>query len=590
LGIDVGASAQGRSGILIVTRRMLEEGIKKLELQTGVMVISRRDFGAMEGVQQGWRVPTPLEVQRSGIEGNIQVLAKSKYCAYPSTKSKIVPSVLHNKITKATTKPCILDVNKMEENMNKYATPSLPFPQKYVEEAAASVVDELSQKETIRLERVLTVKEAINGVLGMPYIDSLDMTTSAGFPFVGENMKGKKEQLFERVEKDGEEYWMPRPDLHRLIVSIHVMIADKIYPDFPYTNTLKDERKDNEDVDKGKVRMFSMSSCAYAIVMRQYFLPTIAHLYQCRRDTFLTIGMDKTSKEWDSFVRRMLEVSNKFHDGDYKKFDTRASLEVRYALNRLFIPSWMTDVQKTSAEVLLRYDGQALHQYFDYILVIPSGTSSGSILTAIIGSLINECYIRMAWLHIFELSSLRDLRYYRTFVRSKNYGDDLVLTVADEIKDVFNCATIADFLAMYDITMTSGDKTGEFREKEISEFTFLRHNTGVLFGSYVPLAKDPAEQINWYKKGNHSETPEVACENNCNSALRATFFFGKERFTDLRDKILRERPDYNLLSWYSLRDEFLNFGKLCDVEGTFAFGESRMTLDSLKSYFANASI
>lgn len=573
IGINVGATMPGHSAVLLVTERMLRDGLNKIEAVFPNHV--RRDFEA-DGLNQGWREPTPEEVAELDMGGQITVYAKSDFRAMPSKNSKIRESPIHDLVFPHTTKPCVLSpggLDKLKMKMQKYGKPSKRFDPKFLEEAVESIEEELSSVKTVRLHRMLTVEEAINGIEGMPYITSMDMSTSPGFPFVGMGMKGEKRQYFEGQPG----HYRPNALLHNLIIGIHANIEKGILPDYPFTNTLKDERKDNEDVDNGKVRMFSMSSVAIAIVMRQYFLPMIAHLYQCRHKTFLTIGMDKTSKEWDSFVRRMLEVGSEFEDADHEGFDNKANLEIRTRLNKFFVENWMTGLQKRGARTLLEADAQALHQFLEWILIVPSGTSSGSMMTAIIGSLINETYIRTSFLTIMQNTAFNQMTYYYKYVRTKNYGDDFVMTVHDELKPYFNCSTIASFLKQFDIIMTSGDKKSDFQYRSVNEFTFLRHKTGKLAGFYVPLAKDPLEQINWYRVGVHAEPAEVACENNCNSALRACFFYGSEYFNDARERIRRVRPEYKLLRFTPLLDNFLEFGRLCDVEGTFGFGEARMS-------------
>jgi hypothetical protein len=143
-------------------------------------------------------------------------------------------------------------------------------------------------------------------------------------------------------------------------------------------------------------------------------------------------------------------------------------------------------------------------------------------------------------------------------------------------EEQFNAKAISEYLEQYNITMTSGDKTNNMDWKSIGEFTFLRNRTGTLFGRYVPLAWNPMEQTNWIRKGEHAEDPEVACENNCNSALRAVFFYGYEAFEKARNSILFVRPNYNLINFFPLKEEFMEVGCLVDTSGAFTFGVSRM--------------
>jgi hypothetical protein len=581
IGVNVGGT-QEKSHVLLVTHDMLDNHIRAIEAQ-----LADPNFERLEpfAAHASWRFPTPKELDDCPIQGNIAVHAITERTMVPMTKSKIVPSPLFDKIEEHITEPCNLRLpGKMTENMNKYAHPADDFEQELLDEAFASIKEEIMAVPTVRVHDTLTLEEAINGIPEMPYIDGLDMTTSAGFPFNYDGVQGPKKQLFDYNE--AEDKYVPKSVLARQLEIFEDRISNGILPDFPYTNTLKDERKPIYDVNNGKVRMFSMNNTPLAILMRQYLLPTIAHCYQARESTFLCIGMDKSSREWDTFVRRMLEVGNEFYDADYKQFDTRASLSVRRTVNKIFITDNMPDRVKFIIQCLLEYDSQAAHQFYNMILLLSSGTSSGSVLTALINSLINEMYMRLCWLIIFNGTPLRDLSNYRRLVRTKNYGDDLVFTVDKAVSRVFNDESIANVLASYNITMTPGNKHGSWGAKTVNEFTFLKNTTREWDGIYVPLMSNYAEPINWIKTGTRCASPEVACEANCNSALRAAFFHGSDAFNALRNKILAHRPEYNLIGFTSLWREWKMHGSIEDVDGTFSFGKHQTSIDKLMtSYF-----
>ena len=225
--------------------------------------------------------------------------------------------------------------------------------------------------------------------------------------------------------------------------------------------------------------MFTIPGVAYSIVMRMFCLPTIAHIYQCRHSTFITIGMNKASHEWDAMVRYLLEVGDVFEDMDYKKFDTTAEINVRLALTELFILPNATNMERKIVEVLLQYDAQALVQWDKYVLALPMGTCSGSILTAPIGSLINQVYILTAWIELAP-PELKDPRYFAKFVRNKNYGDDLAMTTSPQVSSWFNAPAIANLLKPYGIQLTPGDKTETFKKCTVFEFTYLKNKTGLI--------------------------------------------------------------------------------------------------------------
>lgn len=586
VGINLGKVMENSSIFLLVTYEMLRRNIATLLLNMQEEDSPKR-LQATE-IHSSWRPPTPDEIERSGVAGTIQVFAVSSHNAIGNGKSKIRPSPLSGKITAPTTAVCIQDMrdprlcgkNTWLEAINEFGKQRPSFPEEIAIEAVQSIKEELDAVQTIRLRRTLTVHEAINGIPSIPFIDRLDMTTSPGFPYTSQGVSGEKRQLF-TVDDNGD--YHPKPDLQEHIDMILDRARNGILPDYCYTACLKDERKSIESVAKGKVRSFAMNNVALAIVMRMFFLPIVAHLYQCRHKTFLSIGINKSSEEWDHLVRRVLEVSQHFYDMDYKKFDALCEPKLRRIIDReIFIEDWMNEDEKATANLLLINEGQALLQYLRYILVIYA-TKSGSTLTAPFNSLLNETYVRMAWIIVMP-ESLKGMSSYRKLVRTKNYGDDLVLGVHESVRDLFNDKVLAECMAQYAVTMTPGSKEGDWGSKSLEEFTFLKNKTRLWNGRYVPLAEDPCEPINWIRVGIQSPLPEKACEDNCNGSLRTLFFYGPEEFTRIRKAILFHRPGYNLITWPELWRQYQTYGAICDVEGAFGFGGGNMTPEAMRRY------
>lgn len=570
VGINSGITQSRENFVVLVTRQQIEKGLDKL-----------KHF--QRGDLHSGRAPTIEEIEMSPFANTqIELVAISDHPIVPPFKTKIRPSPLFDKIVEHVTEPCIINMrdprlkgrNVYRENMLKYGKPAHELPPSY-RRAAKHVIETLQYHPSIRIKRKLTLQEAINGVPNHPYLTSMEMTTSAGLPWVQKGLVGPKRKLF-----DGEvPNLYPKPELQKEIDAILLNIKEGILPDIPYLATIKDERKEIKSVAEGKSRMFTIPGVAYSIVLRMYFLPTLAHMYQCRSDTFMSIGMNKASDEWDTMVRYLQEVGTSFEDMDYKKFDTSAEINCRLALFPLF-SKYLTEDEQFEAETLFRYDAQALIQWDKYILAIPGGTCSGSVLTAPIGSLINQVYLISSWIELAP-TSFKDPRYFDKFVRNKNYGDDLAMVVADQAKYFFNATNISQFLAQYNIQMTPGDKGDEFTEKTVYTFTYLKNNTRLFNGKYVPLQQHPEEPLNWIRQDSKSESPEKCCEDNCNSVLRALFFYGPERFNKVRESILEWR-NYKLITFEGLLDEWTQTGTLADFEGTFTFSQSSPNFRNLE--------
>jgi len=93
-------------------------------------------------------------------------------------------------------------------------------------------------------------------------------------------------------------------------------------------------------------------------------------------------------------------------------------------------------------------------------------------------------------------------------------------------------------------------------------------------GRYTVPVKDfnlAIEIFYWVRESKYANDIEDATEENVNNCLRELFFAGEHEFSAVRDRVSLVRPRYNLLSYYALRDEFMQTGKISDPCNVFGF-------------------
>jgi len=493
------------------------------------------------------------------------------------TKSDIVPSPLSGVFSEPFTMPAILRRNDARLlgkdplilGIAKYQGCD-DFPEPLVDSAVQSLTEEILSRADDHPRVILSMDQILNGIDGADYFDSIAMNTSAGFPYVLENLT-KKDLIL--LNADGRRY--PSARLTSDFNTIEEILLAGALPEVPYLDYLKDERRPFEKVLAGKTRLFSASSVLWTMVVSKYFKDFVAHFYSMHNESFTAVGINKGSLEWHRHVTYLLEVSDKGFDGDYSAWDGTVSAQLIMRIADI-VNSYYNDENSQVRHTIMLCESQGLHQYENHIYDTDGGIPTGSPLTVIINTIVNSLYLRIAY-QALAPSPWNTMFHFRNLIRCRIYGDDNVVAVSPYLLETFNAHTVGRYLANYRISYGAADKgTTQEAHKPILETSFLKNRIGYQHGFYVPLMPEAnlLETINWIRT---TFEPEKACEDNCNCSLREFFFHGRERFITIRQAILSIRPQYNLVTYSELLNEFLSFGQVVPFSNDF--GQTKHTPD-----------
>lgn len=571
------AGGVSESGALatLTPKKLIQIGIEQLDLR-----IER-----IQSVPALVDAPPTMAVAQSGLQGNLKLIGSTTAIPTP-TKTTIQRSPLFDQISDHISEPAALhDFDRRLENpgqdillaqLNKYAYQPSRINDDLLTNIVSSISEEINSIKTVSLKRVLTLDEAINGIPHYPYVSPINMTTSAGYPYaLKHELRGEKRKLFTPVPP----YVITNQQLQHLVdFRWNNLMEGKRVTGIHWLANLKDERRPIEKVRVGKTRLFVAAPLCYVLNDRRLFLGFVAHLYQSRHQLFPAIGINKGSLEWDTMICRLKEVSPNGNAGDIGRFDgtVMGQLHAKFAH---VANKWYNDNQKYQRARRIMMDEilTAEIQYKDNVMQLLGGDTSGVDLTAIFNSFAMEVYLRYAYAQLVP-ERWNDMHYYRKWCRSVIYGDDHILSVAPHIQPFMDEGKMSDFFANLGIEYTREDKSGGGNEfKPIEECGFLKNTTGKMLSVHVPIMNEEAnlETINWVRK---CEDPEKACEDNCNSVLRNCFFSGRDYFSNIRNRILKLRPSYNLITYGTLYHQFYNNGYIHDPENYLGFTHNQPTL------------
>jgi len=201
----------------------------------------------------------------------------------------------------------------------------------------------------------------------------------------------------------------------------------------------------------------------------------------------------------------------------------------------------------------------------DVVYVVSGGNPSGNPLTAPLNTIVNEMYLRYAWLNLAP-KEYASMEFYPKFVATKLYGDDNWVSVKREALPFYNMVTVAKFFSTLGFTFLPPSKKVEDMAPfaPIRSFMFLKRTCVMVsqISNTRPLGalekETIQEMINWIRKD--GDDYDMTADN-CRTALRYAFSHGKPYFEDLRERIrcgfVRVgRPVPNLPTWRYLYTVF----------------------------------
>lgn len=418
------------------------------------------------------------------LHGNYRPVGcvKPGFAHRPPPQSKQVHSECYNQIFESTYDYPLLSPkdpraigSPMVLGCTHHTNPPKDFDESLLKEAVDVVRGSiLSQVKPQRLNvGVLTREEVIVGIVDNQLYNSLEFDTSEGFPFVKFRPDGAKDKrwLFDLEENEnGFLLNGVNPILTSVMDEKQNQREAGLIPITVFTDCLKDIKVPAEKIQP---RIFSISPADFTIQFKQYYSDFMIAYQEARFNVNSAIGINVDSLEWTKMVNRLLENSPHFGCGDYSKFGPRLmSIVVKNAFE--LMNEWYElhgDAENNKIRKILAHEVMfSYHMMFNFVYMVVCGAPSGSPITTILNNIVNVIYLAYVWCFVWKrrygtLEYTMDTTGYSYssffyFVMLICYGDDLIMTIREEVLAIFNPMIIQEVLALYDIKFTDACKTG----------------------------------------------------------------------------------------------------------------------------------
>lgn len=444
-------------------------------------------------------------------------------------ETKIVPSLCHGELCEPKTRPCALGPVEFEGKrfcprtyrLERLLGPQTPVSVVAVDAAVAAYLDDVSSL-VVAHRNVLppsvkaryTFDEAVCGIPGDPYVNSVKRSTSPGYPFVQDAEFSTRKRIF----GSGEEYDLTTPQalfLRARVAEIiqRARVGESL--DHVFIDTLKDERKPVHKAHKS--RLFSAGPLDYLIACKMYFNGPVAVLQWLRNDSHVSVGTNVYSHDWKHITTVLHRKSRCVVAGDFEGFDAgqtqlllEGAGEVLIELSRRFCGATGEDIRVMRTLLVALYNschvsGRHLYQWTHSL-------PSGHYLTAVVNSIYVNLVFSLCWARCWNPEVRLSAEVYgwcRQFYDVCGivaYGDDHLVAVPEWALSDFSQRTVPRLMAQLGLsyTMEDKDRVVDVDSRPIEECSYLKRGfrTDPVTGEvHAPLNLDTVlETPMWIRK------------------------------------------------------------------------------------------
>ena len=338
-----------------------------------------------------------------GSISNFKTNQKSRVCATPMRKYLVEkegypvdyrsPQLKGYKPHYIAAKDLVKPLTDFNEHILKACAES------YLEDVLGNVPHDEIEKLVHKYDKFT----AINGAAGVAFVDSVNRSTSMGYPHCTTKRKFLIDLPPQHGLQDPVEF---TPEIMEEIDAYITEYLEGRRNNPVYKETLKDEPVSFAKYLIGKTRAFGSAPVVFVLVQRMFFLSCV-RLIQTHKMAFeCAVGVIATTKEWELFYKKLQQFPFKFA-GDFKLFDKQMFPLVILLAYWILIQINMRSGNFTSNDELIMW-GIATDTAYPFMLFngdfvqLFGSNPSGQSLTVIINSLVNCLYLRYVFVILYN--------------------------------------------------------------------------------------------------------------------------------------------------------------------------------------------
>lgn len=480
--------------------------------------------------------PTVFETQvGSMIKGSNFSKIGVTHTDKSSTETTIKPSVIQEFLPPPKTKPCYLRAGKDDQGnmidplmkgLEKAGADTPLIDEDMLTAAVSDVARIYNEMEGTR--RPVSLEEAVRGVELDPYAPPIKRSTSSGYPYKYQYKDmSKRALIFDDYSLDEEFERELKEQQEQLKQGKRIPCV--------FIDTLKDERRPVEKVNKMKTRVFAAGPANFTVLFRQYFLTFLSACAHYRIENESAVGTNVYSPDWGLIARKLQRKGDVVVAGDFSNFDGSLNPQILWGVFDV-IDNWYGDEGRTERKMLWREIVFSVHSCRGVLYHWTHSQPSGCPATAMVNTIYNSIAVRLVWMLVVP-QKWKNMKSFNTHVSMVAYGDDNVINISEEALGFFNQQTITDGFAQIGMTYTDEAKTGTIvMRRTLDDVSFLKRRfEREGFRWKAPLDLDTIDEIpKWIRK---SPSDEQATIDNIESAQMEWALHGRKVFEQRKQMI-----------------------------------------------------
>uniref|UniRef100_A0AAT9JFF2 Genome polyprotein n=1 Tax=Bulbitermes polycipivirus TaxID=3032211 RepID=A0AAT9JFF2_9VIRU len=479
-------------------------------------------------------------------------------------QSERVPAILQPSHPKAKYRehPLQHSINKFGRDVMKW------LPTTVLDRAIKDVSHYVKHKLRYPELRELEFEEI---VLGHAHEGSgpMNLRTSPGLPYVKEQKGERGKQKWFHINEEGELDFVSEEAIQEF-EEWDQLLQQGIIPPCSMYEFAKDELR---PIAKAlglegpiKTRSISVINMMLMMAFRKYHLDLTAHMHVGADGTFQScVGINPEGSAWRAMFTQMAGMSwENCFDLDVGNWDGHFPAQLFFAVVKVVNNLYGQDENSEAATARYAIAHAALFgydQFGDLVFKKLRGMPSGFGGTAIYNTLGHMLVFYIWWLLLAEETGHAMYANWNAYINNvcvRFYGDDVVCSVHDEVKDWFNPENIAAKYSEYGWPTTSAAKTGSASEggfQSLLDVQFLKRQfePDEELGLVCVHGKIEMSVIKdlfvWMRRNSGTVTQEQLMIN-VHNAFQFLFSYGRQTYEYWYKKINLLLSKYNYEGYY----------------------------------------